>query len=295
MTKLRYVPRALVCAAVVLAAAFAASRSPASGASFTVPQVIKVEGRLAADNPIAAETHLLCMTRVDVPGTLFNTRSVCYSSRKPAGPPQLPITAFKSVYHQLVPGGLTGTGLAQLIVAPCSLLLPGTAVSARIDIQLDKGLGPYYGNYTLTFDTDAPFDCLPGPGTTAYTGPPLTATAQPKDHDQDGDGCTDWEELGPDQTKGGLRDPFNPWDYYDVQGSGGGPKDKRIDAPNDLLGVMYKYGLHQGDQGYDAAYDRGPRIGPNAWNLGPPDNSIDLPNDILGVGFSYQHNCEDPP
>jgi hypothetical protein len=34
--------------------------------------------------------------------------------------------------------------------------------------------------------------------------------------DSDGDGCADVYELGPDKTHGGQRDPFNPWDWWDI-------------------------------------------------------------------------------
>jgi hypothetical protein len=34
--------------------------------------------------------------------------------------------------------------------------------------------------------------------------------------DTDSDGCADGEELGPDKTLGGQRDPLNPYDFYDI-------------------------------------------------------------------------------
>ena len=63
----------------------------------------------------------------------------------------------------------------------------------------------------------------------------------PSDTDTDGDGCTDGAELGLDEKFGGLRDPLDPNDYYDVLGGGGGPPDQIIDLPNDILGVIRQF------------------------------------------------------
>ena len=73
-------------------------------------------------------------------------------------------------------------------------------------------------------------------------------------------------------------------------GPGGGPKDKRIDLANDILGVILRYSANP-TLPYDASYDRGPSTGPNPWNMTAPDGRIDLPNDILGVILQYQHDC----
>ena len=112
----------------------------------------------------------------------------------------------------------------------------------------------------------------------------------PSDTDTDGDGCTDGAELGLDEKFGGLRDPLDPNDYYDVLGGGGGPPDQIIDLPNDILGVIRHY-APLGAAPYDVQFDRGPRIGANVWNMGPPDGVIDLPNDILGVIRQFNHDC----
>ena len=112
--------------------------------------------------------------------------------------------------------------------------------------------------------------------------------------DTDEDGCMDGAELGPDETLGGLRDPLNPDDFYDVAGSPlppqNGAPDGVIDLPNDILGVIQHHPA--GTLGYDAQFDRGTWTGPNSWNdtLGP-DGVIDLPNDILGVILQFNHRC----
>ena len=97
--------------------------------------------------------------------------------------------------------------------------------------------------------------------------------------DTDGDGCTDLQELGLDERSGGLRDPNNPWDFYDTNGDG------VVDLPNDILGVIAAF------DNYNVIYDRGPSTGPNPWNMTAPDGVIDLPNDILGVISQFQHSC----
>ena len=113
--------------------------------------------------------------------------------------------------------------------------------------------------------------------------------------DFDGDGCTDAAELQTapgSQTTGGLRDPLNPNDFYDVLGGGGGPPDQIIDLTNDIFEVIQHYAPTGTEPTYDVVFDRGPQIGANVWNMGPPDGVIDLTNDILGVILQYLHSCQ---
>ncbi|MCI0777356.1 MAG: hypothetical protein J4N95_04190 [Chloroflexi bacterium] len=115
------------------------------------------------------------------------------------------------------------------------------------------------------------------------------------DSDDDGDGCSDGKESGSDETLGGLRNPHNPWDFYDVAGSPlppqNGAPDGVVDLPNDILGVIQHHPA--GTLGYDVQFDRGPWTGPNSWNeTQAPDGVIDLPNDILGVILQFQHSCQ---
>ena len=90
---------------------------------------------------------------------------------------------------------------------------------------------------------------------------------------------------------GGLRDPHNEWDFYDVQGGGGGPPDGVIDLPNDILGVIQHFSP-SGAPPYDVNFDRGPRLTGPVWNMTAPDGVIDLPNDILGVIQQFNHSCQ---
>ncbi len=113
----------------------------------------------------------------------------------------------------------------------------------------------------------------------------------PHPGDSDGDGCSDQQENGGNETLGGLRDYLNPNDFYDVLGPGAAlPKDKVIDLPNDILGVILHFSP-SGAPPYDVQFDRGPSPGPNPWNMTAPDGVIDLPNDILGVIMQFNHDC----
>ncbi len=119
-------------------------------------------------------------------------------------------------------------------------------------------------------------------------GDTIPNSADPNDDD---DGCTDVQENGPDETLGGLRNPHNPNDFYDVASPDGGPPDGIIDLPNDILGVILHFSP-QGQPPYDANFDRGPSTGPNPWNMTAPDGVIDIPNDILGVILQHGHSCQ---
>ena len=154
---------------------------------------------------------------------------------------------------------------------------------------------------TLTIDCG-----VPGPTPTPTDTPTPTPTPTPKqpdgdgdgdtipnsvDLDDDNDGCTDEQENGQDETLGGLRNPHNPHDFYDVLGPGAAlPIDGVIDLPNDILGVIVRFSPSGGPP-YDVQFDRGPSTGPNSWNMTAPDGVIDLPNDILGVILQFQHSC----
>ena len=118
----------------------------------------------------------------------------------------------------------------------------------------------------------------------------LVYRSDPLAPDTDGDGCSDGAETGKDETLGGLRDPVNPWDFYDVAGSADGSADGIIDLPNDLLGVIRHFSP-LGQPPYDMRYDRGPQIGEHVWNASAPDGVIDLPNDLLGVIRQLGHRC----
>lgn len=114
--------------------------------------------------------------------------------------------------------------------------------------------------------------------------------------DPDMDGCTTGAEVQTapgSEVSGGLRDPLNEWDYFDVNG------DRHIDVPNDILPVILAYQqgpLDPGGQGpnYSATKDRGPAIAGAlfAWQRTGPDGHIDVVNDLLPIILQYLHSCK---
>jgi sugar lactone lactonase YvrE len=114
------------------------------------------------------------------------------------------------------------------------------------------------------------------------TPPPGTVRTDPCNSDTDGDGCTDAQEVGPNQFTGGRRDPTNPWDYMN-------PTHDRKNRVDDILAVVSHFGKNLGDPGYSRDYDR-TYIGPNPWTLGPPDGQIRV-NDIIAIIRQYGHDC----
>ncbi len=141
--------------------------------------------------------------------------------------------------------------------------------------------------------------------------------------DTDQDGCHDGREVNALPTSGGGRNPLSFWDFYDVwthpyANPTGWERDKvvslfgdifevarRFDATddNDMDGVPDKPVNRNSDplvpptseSGYHPAFDRGPQVGPNTWDLGPPDGVITLFGDIFGVSVQFDHNCSGPP
>jgi hypothetical protein len=119
-------------------------------------------------------------------------------------------------------------------------------------------------------------------------------------HDQDGDGCTDWEELGSTQATGGLRDPFNVWDFFDVPTGPSLQRDKVVNVA-DISAVTARFGSSgtPGDPlsppppapAYHSAYDRGTLLGPDSWNQNAANGSITV-QDITAVAqYHFGHTC----
>ena len=167
----------------------------------------------------------------------------------------------------------------------CNTLFPG--VSAEIVLQLDKSGTPTSGEVHLVYDDEGTIDCYETPSAGAVTDiDELTET-----YDTDGDGCPDYDELGPSQGSGGRRDPFNPYDYFNPSGDG-------INRVDDILLVVGKFfdddtdtspGLPPYAPGYNPDTDR-TLIGPNEWNLGPP-NGLQRVDDILAAVKQFFHDC----
>jgi hypothetical protein len=124
------------------------------------------------------------------------------------------------------------------------------------------------------------FDCLTG--LSNFDGDSL---ADACDTDDDNDGCTDTEEQGPNAALGGLRDPLNFWDFFDVTGEG------LVDF-SDALDVLAYFG----DAGLPATpgdlRDRDVG-GPGGWNLVESNTGVDF-TDVLNTLLSFGHSCKGP-
>ena len=129
-------------------------------------------------------------------------------------------------------------------------------------------------------------NCQNGTPSTPATVEDIFLVKQPggaaRDNDQDG--VPDSQELQDDPVCG-QRDPFNPFDYYDVSI----PRDGIIDLTNDIFDVIQHYAPTGTEPQYDVNFDRPPTMvgGAGHWNRGSPDGFIDLSNDILGVIQQY--------
>jgi hypothetical protein len=115
----------------------------------------------------------------------------------------------------------------------------------------------------------------------------------------DQDGCLDGQEIGPNATLGGMRNPKHLWDFYDVPTGGGLTRDASVSAL-DLFAVLGRFNT-SGDPdidplslppptGYHPAYDRGVILGPNVWNVAAANGSI-AATDIFGVLGQFSHSC----
>ena len=118
------------------------------------------------------------------------------------------------------------------------------------------------------------------------------------DLDDDNDGCLDHEELGSQQSLGGLRNPHFYWDFMDMWVND--ERDGRINIVD--IGAVVLRLFTAGDPGgdpldppqdttsYHVSADRSPPTGPNVWNAGPPDGDIN----ILDLGLTvvqFGHIC----
>ncbi len=102
--------------------------------------------------------------------------------------------------------------------------------------------------------------------------------------DTDGDNCPDKAELTNDQSHGGLRDPYNRWDYFN-------PTHDGLNRVDDILKVVGAYFCDEGScPDYTRNTDRTAVVGANPWNLAVP-NGQQRVDDILAAVKSYFHDC----
>jgi hypothetical protein len=257
--------------------------------TYSVPVLARVQGTIPLSG-ITPESHVLCHTRADVQGTDVSSRSMCYYSFKPDPPLALPIIDFLAAHHQAVPGAFVpATGALFLTYAPCTEFFPGyLAAAAALAVQLDKGGGAGSGSVVVSTDETAPFDCADAVVATGSA----TLTPLGQSNDEDADGCPDWNELGSSANDGGLRDPFNPYDYFN-------PTDDGFIRVDDILAVVQQFFKDDTDAnpgqppyaaGYDPETDRTSGPGPGVWNLGP-GNGQQRVDDILHVIRQFFHDC----
>jgi hypothetical protein len=167
-----------------------------------------------------------------------------------------------------------------------------TYFSATVVAHTGHGTALIYGNQDEN-------DCVKGTPTGTPGPAPIDIAEQApkavapgaKGWDTDMDGCSDAEELGSEEGFGGLRDPYNKWDFYDING------DQFVNLFDDIIGVANAFGTGavgrpNEDPAYSEILDRGGSLtGSNVWNQRPPDGKIDLFNDIFGVAFQFGHRC----
>ena len=113
--------------------------------------------------------------------------------------------------------------------------------------------------------------------------------------DSDGDGCTDTQEVGPDELLGGRRDPYNFWDFYDPS------RDRTVNLA-DFFAVLQRF-ASSGDPNidplsdpppppaYHPRFDRaGAAPGANIWELQPADGAISV-LDFFAMLGQFGHSC----
>jgi len=114
--------------------------------------------------------------------------------------------------------------------------------------------------------------------------------------DSDFDGCSDAEEFGSNPSLGGLRNPDDPWDVYDIAGFYGseqsGP-DGVIDALDVQL-VAFRWNTQAGDAIYDSGSDRSVELVDGPYDLGPPDGQITI-SDLQAVMSQFGLTCLGAP
>jgi hypothetical protein len=238
-----------------------------------VPSLARLTYTIPA-GALTSEFRVTCLTRFEASNISSSTGGVfafdaqmCYATAAASFPPPPP--PYEDFPYYDPPPGFavpwdfhsdTG-GLLLDESIYCGEVAEGVlAFGLRLDVQLNK-TGDSTGTATLFTDATAPFDCADGSQATGA----LTLTPLAQSTDTDGDGCPDYKELGPAQGQGGLRDPFNRWDYFNPE-KANTPHTQTI---ADILFVVGKYGKNQGNPLYTIDTDRTAVPGGNVWNLGP--------------------------
>jgi hypothetical protein len=148
--------------------------------------------------------------------------------------------------------------------------------------------------------------------------PPKTGLANNWGWDSDRDGCSDQEENGPTVGLGGLRDPYNRWDFRDVP-TGTFPnltRNRAVAAP-DINATVSHFGASDAGpfngidrnsdpvdtpvpptlpiaDGYHPAYDVGPAVGGLGHSRSAPDGAVAAP-DINVTIAQFGNACTAAP
>ena len=138
--------------------------------------------------------------------------------------------------------------------------------------------------------------------------PTPTPTPEPSGSDSDGDGCDNANEQGSNPIFGGLRNPNNPWDFFDTPAGTPPARDKMVNII-DIAAIVLRFGTVSDPPpteeealaeaftpppdltSYHAAFDRGgPIPGEDLWDLLPPNGSINI-IDIGAAIVQFGHTC----
>ena len=298
---LSFVRGALVRGAIALMAALFLLLAPTGGASGAGPFFVEGVAIIPITLPevlLGTESNSTCLGRMETDDSnIGSIRVVCYSADKPEPVPPPPPPPYAELSSFTVSGPIDQTDGSVSMAFLGGLCLAsdtdddgendaGLAVALTFTANKAGGLEGF-GSFRLAYDqTGDPFDCIEED---FFADQPFTPTILAMNDNYDGDGCTTWEELGTNPALGGQRDPWNPWDFYDVNG------DQNINVFDDILVVAGAFGQVPGDPDYSEAKDRGPELGPNGWNREGPNGNINVFDDILGVASQFGHNCAGEP
>jgi len=255
-----------------------------------------------------------------MPGTSVGVTAVCYAQGQPKDGPTKPaqivghdLNVINSIAGQpfLSTGGFThvilgpvphvdtnGTtdGVLSLTSACIPDFTPGINLQVSSTSVADKTpLGTNTGTIRVVLDAfhdnidGNADDCDDAAGEDVTTSTTYDSVlGEPGndgiDDDTDRDGCLDERELRPVLNQGGIRDPWNPYDWYDINHDGA------VAVTSDLLQIALANGA--GNPNYAPRKDRGVLgYGPFGWNKSAPNGNIDITSDVLGAAQQVSQPC----
>ncbi len=204
-------------------------------------------------------------------------------SAKPSGPSNF---ADVDDRHAALSGQLDNAN-GRLLLSGCIEDRDGAAALGNVYLTLDvdaytgQGVASVFADETLQ-------NCAAGTPAGSPAQSPASLVRQApaaQQRDTDGDSCPDRRELADVQQQGGLRDPFDHYDYMNPTGDG-------LNRVDDILAVVTEYFQDDpaGAPDYTSTTDRTGITGANDWNLGPP-NGQQRVDDILFQIKQYFHDC----